>query len=232
MCRNILAKLLAVVLLFTATAPYACAEEGLVIQNVSDPETLQLIQDTLYGEMESAFASDDYAIEDIRAVYISREYLEEVAFNSRANIYFGYTLAEVEEAFGEEKFVFTVGEDGQTTVKAFEAYDDTFDRIVRNLAEGGGVILTFVRIAVKIPGIGSRYLKVMFALGAAGGTLQGFQTAIKVGLFTAAVKGIETGDFDQTMKVSALAASEGFKWGAVAGSVEGAAIGGLTMVGL
>ena len=51
MCRNILAKLLAVVLLFTAIAPYACAEEGIDIQNVSDPDTLQLIQDTLYGEM-------------------------------------------------------------------------------------------------------------------------------------------------------------------------------------
>ncbi|MCR5305366.1 MAG: hypothetical protein K6E36_02550 [Oscillospiraceae bacterium] len=42
--------------------------------------------------------------------------------NSQENVYFGYTLSELEQQFEGTKYVFTVNDEGQTTVKAFEAY--------------------------------------------------------------------------------------------------------------
>lgn len=60
----------------------------------------------------------------LSAVYISKEYLDEVAFNSQSNVYFGYTLAELDEVFQGTRYIFTLGDDGNTTVRELQAIDD------------------------------------------------------------------------------------------------------------
>ena len=52
------------------------------------------------------------------------EYLDEVAFNSQSNVYFGYTLAELDEVFQGTRYIFTLGDDGNTTVRELQAIDD------------------------------------------------------------------------------------------------------------
>jgi hypothetical protein len=64
--------------------------------------------------------SEDYFVENVSAVYVSKEYLEELAFNSQSNIYFGCTLAELNELFQGSRYVFTLGEDGTTTVRELQ----------------------------------------------------------------------------------------------------------------
>lgn len=54
--------------------------------------------------------SSDYFVENVQAVYISQEYLDELAFNSQENVYFGYTLSELNAQFQGEKYIFTLGE--------------------------------------------------------------------------------------------------------------------------
>ena len=59
------------------------------------------------------------------------------------------------------------------------------------------------------------------------------------GVSAGVVKGIETGDLNESMKAAALAGSEGFKWGAISGTIaggageaialKGATLNGLTM---
>ena len=65
-----------------------------------DNEQLLLhIEDLVYNETVKELDNENYFVENVSAVYISKEYLEEVAFNSQSNIYFGYTIAELNELF-------------------------------------------------------------------------------------------------------------------------------------
>ena len=67
--------------------------------SLNDPELVNYLEYTVYQDLIDDIDNDNYYIENVEAIYISKEYLEEAAYNSQANIYFGYTLAELEEQF-------------------------------------------------------------------------------------------------------------------------------------
>jgi hypothetical protein len=54
---------------------------------LNDPELLQYIQDSIYANLESGFENEDYIIENVSAIYYSKEYLEELEYNSQSNIF-------------------------------------------------------------------------------------------------------------------------------------------------
>ena len=186
-----------------------------------DDENLQrYLRDTLYTALVEDLDSDQYYVENVDTKYISKEYLKELAANSKENIYFGYTLSALEQQFQGTKYVFTVGDDGHTIVHAFEDYDDTYDRVVQNVAIGTGVILVCVTVSAVTGGVAPT-VSMVFAVsaktaagaavsgGAIGGSMAGISTAIS------------TGDVSKAIDAAALGGSEGFKWGAIAGAVTG-----------
>ena len=119
------------------------------VTGMNDPRLLPYLEDAIYASLVADLNSEEYFVENVQAVYISQEYLDEVAYNSQANIFFGYTLAELDAQFDGAKYVFTLGDDGSTVVEPFvEYYDDTYDRILRNVAVGTGVILICVTVSV------------------------------------------------------------------------------------
>ena len=91
--------------------------------DLSDENLLQYVEDEVYAGITEQLASEDYIVESVDAIYISKEYLEEVEYNSQENIYFGYTLSELDAQYDGTRYVFTLGDDGQTTTKTFEKYD-------------------------------------------------------------------------------------------------------------
>lgn len=188
-----------------------------------DDENLQrYLRDTLYTALVEDLDSDQYYVENVDTKYISKEYLKELAANSKENIYFGYTLSALEQQFQGTKYVFTVGDDGHTIVHAFEDYDDTYDRVVQNVAIGTGVILVCITVSAVTGGVAPT-VSMVFAVsaktaagaavsgGAIGGSMAGISTAIS------------TGDVSKAIDAAALGGSEGFKWGAIAGAVTGGA---------
>ncbi len=214
---------------------------------LDDPAFLQYIEDNFYANLESQFLESgiQYQIEDVNVVYISKEYLEEISYNTKANIFFGYTLDQINEVFGDKKYVFTVSDTGETAVQEFmEIPDDTYNRIVKNVLIGAGVILICVTVSILTAGAAT-------PAAAAGGSSVStilasstITTAAKVHLiFTASAhtaanmamagtffagtttmvaRGYETGwDMDAMTKSAALNASEAFKWGAISGAVAG-----------
>jgi hypothetical protein len=197
---------------------------------LNDPALLQHLEDSLYTDL-LAKLGEDYYIENVEAIYISKEYVDELAYNSQENIYFGYTLSELEKQFQGTKYIFTLGEDGQTTVKAFEAYDDTYEKIVKNVAIGAGVILLCVTISVVTGGAGAPAACVIFAASAKAGAIGALTGATFSGVTAGIVTGIQTNDFDQAKKAAALSASEGFKWGAITGAVAGGATTAIALKG-
>jgi len=203
---------------------------------LSDPALLRYVEDSVYENLVHELNSDSFFVENVSAIYISKEYLDELAYNSQVNIYFGYTLAELAEQFQGTKFVFTLGENGQTVVQEFEQYDDTFDRVIRNVVIGTGVILLCVTVSVLTAG-SAPAISVIFAASAKTGTIFSLSSGVFSGVVEGVVTGIQTKDFDKSLKAAMLAGSEGFKWGAISGTIHGGvsqaiALKGATLNGL
>ena len=208
-------------------------------RGLNDPELLDYLEDSIYGELVANLNSDEYFVENVSAVYISKEYLEEMAYNSKTNIFFGYSLEELDAQFQGTRYVFTLGDNGETVVEPFSPYDDTYDRVIRNVAIGTGVILVCVTVSVVTAGAGAPAISLIFAASAKTGAAMALSGAALGGASSAIITGLQTHDVEQTLKAAALGGSEGFKWGAVSGAIgggaheaialKGATLNGLTM---
>ena len=205
-------------------------------ESLSDPDLHRYIEDAVYTDLVRQLDSNQFFVENVEAAYVSKEYLDELAYNTQSNIYFGYTLSEIEEVFQGEKYIFTLDENGQTTVKTFEGYDDTYNRVVRNVAIGGGVILVCVTVSVVTGGTAPA-VSMIFAASAKTGTIAALSFGTIAGTAVAIITGVQTGDVDQALKSAALHGSEFFMLGAIAGAIGGGAhqasiLHGLTLNGL
>jgi hypothetical protein len=142
---------------------------ALEFEDLSDPHLLRYVEDNIYSKLVANLDSDECYVENVAATYISKEYLEEFACNSQTNVYFGYNLKELEEQFQGTKYIFTLGDDGQTTVKEFEEYDDTYDKVLKNVAIGTGVILICATVSAATGGMAPA-VSIVFAASAKTGT--------------------------------------------------------------
>lgn len=191
-------------------------------QSLNDPELLRYVQDTVYTDLVKDLDSSEYFVENVEAIYISKEYIEELEYNSKENVFFGYTLSELDEQFQGTRYVFTLGEDGTTTVVPFEDYDDTYDQVLKNVAIGTGVILICVTVSVATGGAAPA-VSMIFAASAKTGTAFALSSGVFSGVSSAVVTGIQTKDFDAALKAGAKSGSEAFKWGAISGALAGGA---------
>ena len=208
-------------------------------ETLDDEELLRYLEDNVYEELVESLHNEEYFVENVDAIYISKEYLEETAYNSKSNIFFGYTLEDIRSVYGDTKFVFTTNEEGETIVAPFEDYDDTYDQIIKNVVIGSGVILLCVTVSIVSGGAGAPAVSMIFAMSAKTGTTLALSSA-GIGAVAAGVTTqIQTGDVKQALKAAALEGSEQFKWGAVTGCIlggagetvalKGATLNGLTM---
>ena len=202
------------------------------ITELDDPALLQYVEDSVYEYLDAQYSNGAYSIDEVSAIYISREYLEETAYNSKANIFFGYTLSDLDAAFGDTKYVFTCNNEGETVVEAFrEIPDDTYERVIRNVTIGTGVILVCVVVSVATGGAGtaaavataSTKVSMIFAASAKTAAQFAVSGAVFSTATSAIVRGIESGDVYETFSSAAVAGSESFKWGAISGAVVGGA---------
>lgn len=200
-------------------------EPEIKFTGMSDEALLPYIEDTVYTQLVQDLNSSEYYVEKVSAVYVSQEYLDELAYNSQANIFFGYSLAELNEYFEGTRYVFTLGEDGKTTVEALQVVEDaTYDKMLKNVAIGTGVILVCVTVSAVTAGMGTApAVSMIFAVAAKTGATCALSGAVISGVTSAAVKGYQTGDLSEALKAGALGATEGYKWGAISGALTGGA---------
>lgn len=213
------------------------SEEIPAFTGLDDASLLTYLEDKVYEDLVEKLNSEDYFVENVSTRYISKEYLEDVEYNSKENIYFGYTLSELDSCFKGKRYVFNLGDDGKTTVKEFEKYDDTYEQVLKNVAIGTGIILVCVTISVVTGGAGLPAMSAVFAASAKTGAIIGLSSGAISGVAAGIVTGIQTGDFSEALKSGALAGSDGFKWGAISGAISGGvseavALKGATIKGL
>ena len=205
---------------------------------MDDPELLRYVENNVYANLVQTLDSDEYFVENVEAIYISQEYIDELTYNSQSNIFFGYTLEELNQQFQGDRYVFTLGDNGETTVKRMEtAYDDSTERIIKNVAIGGGVILLCVTVSVVTAGAGAPAVSMIFAAAAKTGTTFALSSAAIGGAAATITTGYQTHDPEAAFKAGLVASSEGFKWGAISGAVigggsEAVALHGATLNGL
>lgn len=209
--------------------------EELKFSSMSDPDLLPYMEGAVYDQLIDKLGPEVY-IENVSAVYISQEYIDELSYNSKANMFFGYTLQELDAQFQGTKYVFNV-ENGQTVVQPMAEYDDSYEKMIRNIAIGSGVILVCVTVSVVTYGAGAPAASMIFAAAAKTGAIMGLSSGAISGAAAGLTTGITTGDWDQALDDAAIAGSEGFMYGAICGTIlggSGEAIGlhGATLNGL
>ncbi len=200
--------------------------------SLDDENLLAYVEDLVYRDAVTALNSDEYFVENVSAVYISKEYLEEVAFNSQSNIYFGYTLAELDDVFQGTKYIFTLGDNGTTTVQELQEIEDvSTETMLKNVAIGTGIILICVTVSVVSAGVGAPAVSMIFAASATTAETFAISGAAFGGISAGIVRGIQTGDFNEAVEAAAMGATEGFKWGAVSGAIVGGVSEGTALYG-
>ena len=199
---------------------------------MDDPELLSYVENNVYASLVQNLDSDEYFVENVEAIYISQEYIDELSYNSQSNIFFGYTLEELNQQFQGDRYVFTLGDNGETTVEKMEkAYDDSTERIIKNVAIGGGVILLCVTVSVVTAGVGAPAVSMIFAAAAKTGTTFALSSAAMGGAAATITTGYQTHDPEAAFKAGLLAGSEGFKWGAISGAIVGGVGEGTALYG-
>ncbi len=164
-------------------------------EGLDDPEIPTYLEEEIYASLTAELGEGEYTIESVDAVWLSKEYLEESAYNQLENIYFGYYLSDVEEDFGGMNYVFTLDENGQTTVEEFEEYEGFINENIVPIAVVGGIILVTV---VVVCNWGTIKLTVTTAVKNTSKLV--FLTKGCEYLTKAIVVGVQSGDVEQAVK--------------------------------
>ena len=190
--------------------------------SLSDANLLAYVEDLVYKETVNSLNDAGYFVENVSAIYISKEYIEELEYNSQANIYFGNTLAELDAMFQGARYVFTLGEDGQTTVQELEVIENNnIETMLKNVMIGTGVILICVTVSTVTAGAGAPAVSMIFTASAKTGTFMALSSGGFGAISAGIIRGIQIGDMEEAMEAAALTGSENFKWGAISGAVIG-----------
>ena len=189
---------------------------------LDDKQLLTYVENLVYRDTVLSLNSAEYFVENVSAVYISKEYLDEVAFNSKANIYFGYTLDDLDGIFQGTKYIFTLSDSGNTTVQELQEIKDvSTETMLKNVAIGTGVILVCVTVSAVSGIAGAPAVSMIFAASASSAKTFAISSAAFGGISAGIVRGIQTGDLNEALQTAAMSATEGFKWGAVSGAIVG-----------
>lgn len=201
------------------------------VKGLDDEVLLRYVEDNVYSELVKELNSEEYFVENIEAIYYPKEYIEALASNSQANLYFGYTATELNEQFQGTKYVFTLGSDGKTCAIPMETVsDDVYVKALEDVIVGSGVILICVTVsAVTAPAAPA--VSMIFAASAATGTNFALESGVISSISAAIAKGYETENFEQALKAGVEAYGEGFKWGAITGVISGGASEAIALKG-
>ncbi len=111
-------------------------------QDLSDPEALKSMEQSLQTELLSLLSGTDVTVE---AVYVSQEYLEELRYNSQQNLFFGMTLEELQQAFGGQFYGVTYSTEGEPQVTSMEEPSDILGTLARST--GSGKVMVCITLA-------------------------------------------------------------------------------------
>lgn len=205
----------------TVSIDWEPKDSEFVLTDFDSEDSLRYVEDNIYSNLVETLDSDEYFVENVEAIYYSQEYIDELNYNSQENIYFGYKLSDLDALYQGKRYIFTLDDHNNSVVKEFEGYDDTYDRVITNVAIGTGVILVCVTVSLVTAGAGAPAVSLIFATAAKSAAIAGASSGAIGGAAAGLTTGIATGNMDEAIKQAALSGSEEFKWGAIVGGISG-----------
>ena len=199
-----------------------CEEDSDLLEyaELTEPSDLEQIENAVQSQLKDTLGNE-YRI-DVQAYFESKEAIEEGEYNSRESEYFGYLLSEVDAHFEGIPYVFTVGENGETVVTEFKAYNNPWEKILKNVAIGTGVIVVCVTLS-HLTVAAAPALHLIFACAAETAKTWAIR-GIGIGALKSGILSyLQTGDLETAFMDALYGASEGYKWGAIGGAVTGGA---------
>lgn len=198
-------------------------------KSASDPDLMEYIENDVFAHLEEKLATDDCKVVNVKATYVSKEYIEELNYNTKKNIYFGYSLDEIEKQLEGKPYIFSLSDEGTTGIKIVEDKEDHYNEIVRNVAIGTGIILVCVTIAVVTYGAGSgasaagtaTAINVFFTAAAKEATQYALIGATVAYVSSSAIEYYKTGDYQDAINEGIYRASQSYMWSALFGAVSG-----------
>ena len=189
-------------------------------RKISDAGFVENLQDSVYNlivdDLDESGNTQQVEVQEVKAVYLSKEYIEQYSFNSKETKFFGSTLGELEAKFGDQKYVFDIDENGKTVCHAVDDFDDTFDQVTKVALVGTGVILISVTI-VCVTG-GAPVTALVACTGSSAGAITANQAHIALMAASAAVAIFDDGDVGNAAKDIAFDTGSDFIMQAIGGA--------------
>ena len=189
-------------------------------RKISDAGFVENLQDSVYNlivdDLDESGNTQQIEVQEVKAVYLSKEYIEQYSFNSKETKFFGSTLGELEAKFGDQKYVFDIDENGKTVCHAVDDFDDTFDQVTKVALVGTGVILISVTI-VCVTG-GAPVTALVACTGSSAGAITANQAHIALMAASAAVAIFDDGDVGNAAKDIAFDTGSDFIMQAIGGA--------------
>lgn len=189
-------------------------------QKISDAGFVQNLQDGVYNmivsDLNESGSTKQIEVQEVKAVYLSKEYIEQYSFNSKETKFFGSTLAELEAKFGDQKYVFDIDENGHTVCHAVNDYDNTFEKVSEVALLGTGVILISVTLACAAGG--APVTALVACTGPSAGAITANQAQIALLAASSAVAIFDNGDVGDAAKDIAFDTGSDFIMQAIGGT--------------
>lgn len=207
----------------TADEPAATQETSQTAestQKISDAGFVQNLQDSVYSmivsDLDESGNTKQIDVQEVKAVYLSKEYIEQYSFNSKETKFFGSTLGELEAKFGDQKYVFDIDENGHTVCHAVNDYDNTFEKVSEVALLGTGVILISVTLACAAGG--APVTALVACTGPSAGAITANQAQIALLAASSAVAIFDNGDVGDAAKDIAFDTGSDFVMQAIGGT--------------
>lgn len=190
----------------------------------SDKNFLQYVKDATYAEAVKNLNSTEYVVENVEVTYISPEYIAELEYNSKVNVYFGHTEEEILKEFNGEQVVFTMDDKGQTSMEKFvpngKGLDPAYKKALIKAGIGVGVILVCVVVSIATEGTAPAVAAV-FAFSAKSAAIGAAISGTSGGVLAGLVEGFRNKNFDRAAKAAAESAGDGIMWGSIFSGISG-----------
>ncbi len=202
-----------------ATTTQDASQDASSSQKISDTSFVQKLQNSVYDlivdDLDESGNEKQIEVQEVKAVYLSKEYIEQYSFNSKETKFFGATLGELEAKFGDQKYVFDIDENGHTVCHAVDDFDNTFEKVGKVALIGGGVILISVTLMCATGG--APVTALVACTGSGAGAITANQAYIALMATSTAIAIFDDGDVGDAAKDIAFDTSSDFIMQAIGG---------------
>lgn len=142
MYRRTIALALGILLSLIPVLSYA---ENITFTGINDPALRDYLSEKITLLLGDTL-SEDMEVVSVETKYLSKEYLEELRYNSEMNVFFGYTAAELSEMLSGDMVYLTIDQDGEVSAQEVQEGEkkDYLQKLIHIVSDPRSIMLISV----------------------------------------------------------------------------------------